>query len=165
MNRGNLESGRLQSMGHKELEITEWLSMLLLLPLLSCFSRVWFCATLGTAAHQVPLSMRFSMQEYCSGLPFSSPVTEQAHIEIRKKNIWVCSYWVSFPCSQSKRHGWGNVNPESLIYCIQWLKLQMFIMQLVGKRCLLWPVCSLDKTLLAFALLHSVLQGQVCLLL
>ena len=29
----------------------------------------------------------------------------------------------------------------------------------------LWPVCSLGKTLLAFALLHSVLQGQTCLLL
>ena len=28
-----------------------------------------------------------------------------------------------------------------------------------------WPVCSLGKTLLAFALLHSVLQGQICLLL
>ena len=35
----------------------------------------------------------------------------------------------------------------------------------VGGGCLLWSVCSLDKTLLAFALLHSVLQGQICLLL
>ena len=34
-----------------------------------------------------------------------------------------------------------------------------------GKGCLLWPVCSLDRTLLAFALLHFVLQGQTCLLL
>ena len=31
----------------------------------------------------------------------------------------------------------------------------------VGRGCLLWPVCSLGKTLLAFALLHSVLQGQI----
>ena len=30
---------------------------------------------------------------------------------------------------------------------------------------MLSPVCSLDKTLLAFALLHFVLQGQTCLLL
>ena len=30
----------------------------------------------------------------------------------------------------------------------------------VGRGCLLWPVHSLGKTLLAFALLHSVLQGQ-----
>ena len=35
----------------------------------------------------------------------------------------------------------------------------------VGRGCLLWPMCSLGRTLLAFALLHSVLQGQICLLL
>ena len=35
----------------------------------------------------------------------------------------------------------------------------------VGRGCLLWPVHSLGKTLLAFALLHFVLQGQTCLLL
>ena len=32
----------------------------------------------------------------------------------------------------------------------------------VGRGCLLWSVCSLGKTLLAFALLHFVLQGQAC---
>ena len=35
----------------------------------------------------------------------------------------------------------------------------------VGTECLLWPVDSLGRTLLAFFLLHSVLQGQICLLL
>ena len=35
----------------------------------------------------------------------------------------------------------------------------------VGKECLLWLACFLDKTLLAFALLHFVLQGQTYLLL
>ena len=35
----------------------------------------------------------------------------------------------------------------------------------VGRACLLWPVHSLGRTLLAFALLHSVFQGQICLLL
>ena len=35
----------------------------------------------------------------------------------------------------------------------------------VEKGCLLWPVHSLGKTLLAFALLHFVLQGQTCLIL
>ena len=34
----------------------------------------------------------------------------------------------------------------------------------VGKGCLLWPMRSLYKTLLSFALLHFVLHGQVCLL-
>ena len=35
----------------------------------------------------------------------------------------------------------------------------------VGRGCLLWPVHSLSRALLAFALLHSVPQGQICLLL
>ena len=36
---------------------------------LSC---VWFFATSWTVAHQAPLSMKFSRQEYWSGLPFPS---------------------------------------------------------------------------------------------
>ena len=40
---------------------------------LSCFSRVWLFTTPWTVAHQTPLSMRFSRQEYYSGLPFPSP--------------------------------------------------------------------------------------------
>ena len=40
---------------------------------LSHFSHVQVCATLWTLAHQSPLSMGFSRQEYWSGLPFSSP--------------------------------------------------------------------------------------------
>ena len=41
--------------------------------MLSCFSRVWLFATLWTAAHQAPLSMGSSRQEYWSGLPFPTP--------------------------------------------------------------------------------------------
>ena len=37
------------------------------------FSRVWPFETLWTVAHQAPLSMEFSRQEYWSGLSFSSP--------------------------------------------------------------------------------------------
>ena len=37
--------------------------------LLSCFSRLWFCAIPWTVAHQAPLSMGFYRQEYWSGLP------------------------------------------------------------------------------------------------
>ena len=35
----------------------------------------------------------------------------------------------------------------------------------VGRGCLLWPVHFPGKTLLVFALLHSLFQGQICLLL
>ena len=48
------------------------MSMLLLL-LLSRFSRVQLCATSETAAHQAPPSLGFSRQEYWSGLPCSPP--------------------------------------------------------------------------------------------
>ena len=41
--------------------------------MLSCFSRVWLFATLWTVAHQAPLSMGFSRQDYWSGLPCPPP--------------------------------------------------------------------------------------------
>ena len=41
--------------------------------MLSYFSRVWLFASLWMVARQAPLSMRFSRQEYWSGLPFPSP--------------------------------------------------------------------------------------------
>ena len=49
-------------------------SRLLLLLLLSCFSRVRLCVTPQTAAHQAPLSLGFSRQEHWSGLPFPPPM-------------------------------------------------------------------------------------------
>ena len=41
--------------------------------MLSRFSHVQLFAILWTAVHQAPLSMRFSRQEYWSGLPFPPP--------------------------------------------------------------------------------------------
>ena len=41
--------------------------------ILSLFSHVRLFATSWTVAHQVPLSMGFSMQEHWSGLPCPSP--------------------------------------------------------------------------------------------
>ena len=40
---------------------------------LSCFRHVQLSATLWTIAHQAPLSVGFSRQEYWSGLPFPLP--------------------------------------------------------------------------------------------
>ena len=52
-------------------------AFLVLKPLHVCertrFSRVQLCETLRTAAHQASLSVGFSRQEDCSGLPCSSP--------------------------------------------------------------------------------------------
>ena len=41
--------------------------------ILSCFSRVRLFVTVWTVAHQAPLSMGFSRQEYWSGLPRPPP--------------------------------------------------------------------------------------------
>ena len=46
--------------------------LLVLLLLLSHFSHVQLCATPWMAAHQAPLSLGFSRQEFWSGLPFPS---------------------------------------------------------------------------------------------
>ena len=40
--------------------------------MLICFSRVWLFVTSWTAAHQAPLPMGLSRQEYWGGLPFPS---------------------------------------------------------------------------------------------
>ena len=52
----------------------------LLLLLLSRFSRVRLCGTPETAAHQAPLSLGFSRQEHWSGLPFPSPILGSIHV-------------------------------------------------------------------------------------
>ena len=50
---------------------------------LSC---VRFLATLWTAAYQTPLSMEFSRQEYCSGVPLPSPQEARRSIQISLPN-------------------------------------------------------------------------------
>ena len=56
------------------------LSLLLLL-LLSRFSRVRLCVTPEMAAHQAPPSLGFFRQEHWSGLPFPSPMHESEKIK------------------------------------------------------------------------------------
>ena len=58
-----------------ELLLVRWMNLLLLL-LLSCYSRVWLFATPWSAAYQAPLSLGFSRQEHWSGMPFPSPMYE-----------------------------------------------------------------------------------------
>ena len=49
------------------------MSMCVCVCMLSCFRRIRLCATPQTVAHQAPLSMGFSRQEYWSGLPCPPP--------------------------------------------------------------------------------------------
>ena len=63
--------------------------MLLLLSRVSC---VRLCATPETTAHQAPLSLGFSRQDYWNGLPFPSPMheseSEVAQLCLTLHNPW-----------------------------------------------------------------------------
>ena len=66
-------------------------------------SCVWFLATPWTVAHQAPLFMGFSRQEYWSGLPFPSPeessqprdLTQISCIAGRFFTIWANTYYLN----------------------------------------------------------------------
>ena len=66
---------------------------MLLLLLLSRFSRVRLCATPETAAHEAPPSLGFSRQEHWSGLSFLSPMRESevAQSSLTLSNPMDCS--------------------------------------------------------------------------
>ena len=69
---GPKQDQRSQELAHRHIH-GNWLLLLLLL---SSFSRVRLCVTPETAAHQAPLSLGFPRQEHWSGLPFPSPMHE-----------------------------------------------------------------------------------------
>ena len=56
------------SFGRDDLKLHTWTPFQVM-----SLSRVQLFATPWTVAHQAPLSMEFSRQEYWSGLPFPSP--------------------------------------------------------------------------------------------
>ena len=47
-------------------------------------------ATPRTVAHQAPLSMEFSRQEYWSGLPLPSPGHNQESVRLKTDSHWAC---------------------------------------------------------------------------
>ena len=67
--------------------------------MLSCFSCVPLFATLWTVAHQAPLSLGFSRQEYWSGLPCSPlGVLLTQGSNLRHLNLLPCR-WTLYPLS------------------------------------------------------------------
>ena len=70
------EGALLLPFGFSNVNLSAHFNAVLLLLLLSRFSRVRLCATPETAAHQAPPSLGFSRQEHWSGLPFPSPMHE-----------------------------------------------------------------------------------------
>ena len=68
-----------------------------------------------------------------------------------------CWLYRASPSSAAK-----NIISLILVLAIWWCPCRVFSC-VVGRQCLLWPLHSLGRTLLAFSLLHSVLQGQIYL--
>ena len=102
--------------------------------------------------------------------PSSFPCFLQFKSEFRNKEFliwatvssWSCFCWLckSFSIFSCKEYYQSYFGIDHLV-----MSMCTVISSIVGRGCLLWPVHSPGKTLLAFALLHFVLQGQTCLLL
>ena len=96
--------------------------LLLLLLLLSRFSRVWLCATPQTAARQALPSLGFSRQEYWSGLPFPSPVHESEKWKWSRSVVsdlatpWTVAYQTPLSMGFSRQEYWSGVPLPSLTY-------------------------------------------------
>ena len=92
---------------------------------------------------------------------------------IKKDSNYLLGLWVHVKClTQCQTHAKLSINVSSDHQRYAYFRVDHLVTSMcrvvycvVEKGCLLWPVCSLGKTLLAFALLYFVLQGQTCLLL
>ena len=94
--------------------------IVLLLLLLSRFSRVRLCATPQTAAHQALLSLGFSRQEHWSGLPYPSPMHEvKNESEVTEScptltTPWTAAYQAPPSMGFSRQEYWSRVPSASL---------------------------------------------------
>ena len=88
----------------------------LLLLLLSHFSRIRTCATQLTAAHQAPLSLVFSRQEYWGGLPVPSPMHESEKWKLIRSVMsdssatpWTVAYQAPPSMGFSRQEYWSGL--------------------------------------------------------
>ena len=91
----------------------------MLLLLLSRFSHVRLCATPQMAAHQVPLSLGFSRQEFWSGLPFLSPMhacmlTRFSHVRLCA-TPWTAAHQAPLSTRFSRQEYWSELPSPSLL--------------------------------------------------
>ena len=88
----------------------------LLLLLLIHFSRIRTCATQLTAAHQAPLSLVFSRQEYWGGLPVPSPMHESEKWKLIRSVMsdssatpWTVAYQAPPSMGFSRQEYWSGL--------------------------------------------------------
>ena len=107
--------------------ILSLLRKVLLLLLLSHFSRVRLCVTPQTAAHQAPLSLGFSRQEHWSELPFPSPMHESEKLKGKLLSSvrplatpWTAAYQAPPSMGFSRLEYWSGVPLPSPFKEIGW---------------------------------------------
>ena len=83
--------------------------LLLLLLLLSRFSCVRLCATPQTAAHQAPLSLRFSISFSIFHSPFPSPVRACMPAKLPQSCPTLCDPMDNSPPGSSRQEYWSGL--------------------------------------------------------
>ena len=101
------------------------------------------------------------MVSYC--LQYKSEFGNKEFMIWATVSSWFCFCWLYRASPSLAAKNIINLILVLTIYLV--MSMYRVFSCVVGRGCLLWPVHSLGKTLLAFALLHFVLQGQICLLL
>ena len=102
-------------------------------------SRVWLFVTPWTVAYEVPPSMEFSRQEYCSGLPFSSlyhltqgyalskEIANTVHYGLMGKKIQ--PLWLNFGKLKAL---WSELRPFLQLHCSQLLSLPIGFLHFIN---------------------------------
>ena len=95
--------------------------ILLLLLLLSHFSRVQLCVTPYMSTHQALLPLGFSRQEHWSGLPYPSPMHESEKLKVKLfsrvrllATPWTAAYQAPPFMGFSRQEYWSGVPLPSL---------------------------------------------------
>ena len=108
---------------------------------------------------------RLNWTEWSSGFPyflqFKSEFVDKEFMIWATVSSWSCFCWL---CRASPplaaEYNQSDFGIDHLV-----MSMCRVFSYVVGRRCWLWPVHSLRRTLLDFGRLHSVLQDQICLLL
>ena len=88
--------------------------------MLNCFSHIWLCVTLWILAHQAPLSIGFSRQEYWSGLscPFPGDLPDPAIEPVTLRSPALAGRFFTTSTTWEKFISWldDQYLPQYLIY-------------------------------------------------
>ena len=105
----------------------------------------------------IVFALTLSLHSFWELFPHWSPVVYWAPTDLGSSSFSILSFCL-FILSMGKNQ--SDFGVDHLV-----MSMYRVFSCVVGRGCLLWPEHFLGKTLLVFALLHSVFQGQICLLL